>query len=184
MSKQKSKNHLQKKTRNFLAYAFLMMISPIGGAYIIAEKSNRRSTMVKIAATVFLFGALFMGLQVVSDFFTVLPLKNGRQIAGTVIEVKKYNDMSYVTYEFTPINGRPIQNVGKYMAPIGPDGKVQVTYLPDDPSDNLLTEDLKDRENDGFIQGLTIFFGIMSALFFGRAYRSKRKGLPYDRINK
>jgi len=70
-----------------------------------------------------------------------------------------------VTYEFVPVNGKPIQGEGKSWDPIRPDGKIQVTYLPDDPTDNMLTEEVS-RTGEDLHTDITLAFSFLIVSVF------------------
>lgn len=194
MNKPKSKYHLLKKVGKFLFYALYIWTAPAAGGVILAQdikrKRRRPSVGMAIAASVWLFPALFFGAIIAIDYATLRPLElNGQQAIGKIIDIKYRGNPDkvapYVTYEFTPANGKPIRDKEKYMGRIQQDRKVQVTYLPDDPSKHLLTEDIKrEKSNDELLRVLAYCFCVISVPFFGFAYHLKRKelkGLPTTR---
>jgi hypothetical protein len=179
MSQHKPKKKLLAKIVDytFIAISIALNNPQVAGSILAQGKS--KSVRLAMCACCMLFAALITGVKGVSDFQKSKPLElHGQKIVGKVIDVRYVGNkrVPHITYEFTPVNGNPLQGEGIDWTPIRPDHSIQITYLPDDPTHNLLTEDLERREGARPVWNcFTVIFVIISALsLYGSRYYRHR----------
>jgi hypothetical protein len=164
----------------YLILALTVAINPFMGGYFIGQEMSK---LMRLALMIFISFLLALGFSSkgVYDFLKSRPLElQGQSIIATIVDVKYVgvkHQAPYITYEFTAKNGDLMRGAGIDRPPIRPDHKVEVIYLSDNPSHNLLRADLERRiKGRSFFKFMSFIFIALTGFFFG-IYRYYRQSI-------
>lgn len=152
--------------------------NPFMGGYFISQEMSKVGRLAFITVGFFLL-ALAFGSEGIYDFLVVQPLQmQGQSIVATIVDVKwggVKHQAPYITYEFKTKNGNLVRGSGIGAPPIPLDHKVEVIYLPDNPSQNLLKTDAERRiKARSFWKCMSFIFAVLAVLPFSIYYYNQR----------